>query len=134
IHDDIQDGDRMRRGRPAVWTQYGVGQAINSGDALLMLPTLAIEAGEYPGETAWALAACLHRRAVYTANGQALEMALVSHADIGWSDYERAASGKTGQLFALPFEGAALLFGHNRDTAREIGDATVSLGLLYQIQ
>jgi geranylgeranyl diphosphate synthase type I len=34
IHDDIQDGDRQRRGRPAVWTLWGPAQAINAGDGL----------------------------------------------------------------------------------------------------
>ena len=31
IHDDILDGDAMRRGQPTVWVKYGVGVALNSG-------------------------------------------------------------------------------------------------------
>src|SRR5690606_28602934 len=34
VHDDIEDGDEMRRGRPAVWKQYGLPHAINIGDYL----------------------------------------------------------------------------------------------------
>ena len=29
VHDDIQDGDRTRRGKPALWARYGPAQAIN---------------------------------------------------------------------------------------------------------
>ena len=34
IHDDIQDESPIRRHRPTVWSLWGVGQAINAGDAL----------------------------------------------------------------------------------------------------
>src|SRR5512142_2173786 len=34
IHDDIEDNDVMRRGRPTVWKVWGIPQAINAGDAL----------------------------------------------------------------------------------------------------
>jgi hypothetical protein len=44
IHDDLQDGDRVRRGNPTTWVRHGAAQAINAGDLLLMLPFLAIEA------------------------------------------------------------------------------------------
>ena len=30
IHDDIQDGDRMRRGEPTTWVRHGAAQAINA--------------------------------------------------------------------------------------------------------
>ncbi|HRK03382.1 MAG TPA: polyprenyl synthetase family protein, partial [Oligoflexia bacterium] len=33
VHDDLQDGDELRRGRPTVWKKYSVPQAINCGDA-----------------------------------------------------------------------------------------------------
>ena len=38
IHDDLQDGDEVRRGREALWVRHGAAQAINAGDLALMLP------------------------------------------------------------------------------------------------
>ncbi len=35
VHDDLQDGDTHRRGRPTVWHRWGAAQAINAGDALI---------------------------------------------------------------------------------------------------
>ncbi len=34
LHDDVMDGDATRRGRPTVWSVWGVGGAILLGDAL----------------------------------------------------------------------------------------------------
>ncbi|EPH45014.1 hypothetical protein STRAU_1915 [Streptomyces aurantiacus JA 4570] len=37
IHDDIMDGDRVRRHRPTVWVRFGVPRALLAGDALIAL-------------------------------------------------------------------------------------------------
>ncbi|HEX9037224.1 MAG TPA: polyprenyl synthetase family protein [Ktedonobacterales bacterium] len=37
IHDDIEDRDEARRGRPTLWKAWGQAQAINTGDALFAL-------------------------------------------------------------------------------------------------
>lgn len=37
IHDDVVDGDTLRRGRPTVWKLFGTDHAINSGDGQLLL-------------------------------------------------------------------------------------------------
>ncbi len=42
LHDDIQDQSETRRGRPTVWTRWGIPQAINAGDAMFTLVPLAI--------------------------------------------------------------------------------------------
>ena len=37
VHDDIQDGSAMRRGKPTLHVMHGVPLAINAGDALFLL-------------------------------------------------------------------------------------------------
>ena len=49
LHDDIQDGDTQRRNHPTAWVTHGVGQALNAGDLMLMLPTVALEEMQVPG-------------------------------------------------------------------------------------
>ncbi len=34
VHDDVEDGDKIRRDLPAVWVKYGLGHGINIGDGL----------------------------------------------------------------------------------------------------
>ncbi len=43
IHDDIEDRDELRRGRPTLWQIWGEAQAINSGDAMFSIAHLALE-------------------------------------------------------------------------------------------
>ncbi len=42
VHDDIEDRDTARRHRAALWTVYGVAQAINAGDTLFTLSRMAL--------------------------------------------------------------------------------------------
>ena len=132
IHDDIQDGDRSRRGQPALWARYGAAQAINTGDLLLMLPFRALK--RYPAEVQAALVQVLAEYAESTARGQIRELSLTASPDKGWGDYFTAVSGKTGTLFALPVRGAAELAGLMPDEARELASALSSIGVLYQLQ
>ena len=37
IHDDVEDHDEYRRGKPTVWKLWGINDAINSGDAQNLL-------------------------------------------------------------------------------------------------
>ena len=132
IHDDIQDGDRTRRGQPALWARYGAAQAINTGDLLLMLPFRALN--RYPAETQAALVQILAKYAESTARGQIRELALTASPDKGWGDYFDAVSGKTGTMFALPVRGAAELAGLMPEDAKELASALSSIGVLYQLQ
>lgn len=133
VHDDIQDGDRVRRGEPTVWVRHGVGQAINAGDLLLMLPTLAIGEGDTDPATCWRLSHTLARQAAQVVRGQSEEMSLLHGRRLDWLSYLQAVEGKTSGLFTLPVEGAALLAGRSPEEAAELGRAFGGLGLLFQI-
>ena len=135
IHDDVQDGDTVRRGHPTVWATHGVAQAINAGDLLMMVSVAAVDCPEYDPALSWSLARAAMRRSAATVGGQALELALSHHADIvpSMALYLRAAIGKTGHFFALPVEMAALVAGASPTHAEALGDAALPLGVLYQI-
>ncbi len=132
VHDDIQDGDRSRRDKPALWARHGIAQAINAGDLLLMLPFRALDG--YPDALQSALVQILAEYAENTARGQIHELALTASPDKGWGDYFSAVSGKTGTLFALPVRGAAELAGLEPDEANSVALTFSSIGVLYQLQ
>ncbi len=133
VHDDIQDGDRVRRGHATVWARHGVNQAINAGDLLLMLPVLAVSHVPASGDVKFALASLVSSYAAETVRGQSLEMSLLGSRRMTRADYDRAARGKTASLFALPVHGAAVLAGHDADEAAAIGATFADIGLLFQI-
>ncbi|MFT7620896.1 MAG: geranylgeranyl diphosphate synthase type I [Myxococcota bacterium] len=134
IHDDLQDGDNVCRGRPSTWARYGPNQAINAGDLMLMIPALALEPSDYPPALKWHLSSAIARRGALTACGQSAEMQINDRREQCWDGWWAAAEGKTGHLFALPIEGAALLAGLNPAQATALADAVLPLGVLFQVQ
>jgi geranylgeranyl diphosphate synthase type I len=137
VHDDIQDGDRVRRGRPTTWAVHGVPQAINVGDLMLMLPTLLASDIDVDERTRFRLCRALASRAAATVRGQAADLALMDTLRSGTDPvdaYLRCIEGKTGALFALPVEGAALLSGATVDEARLMAEPFSLLGMLFQLQ
>lgn len=133
IHDDLQDGDAVRRGQPALWARHGAAQAINAGDLLLMLPYAALAKMRAPAPAVAALSACISRRTVATACGQAIELDANARVDLSWSAYVDAAWGKTGQFFALPIEGALLCGGADAEEALHVAEAFAWVGVVFQI-
>lgn len=132
VHDDIQDGDTVRRGEPTVWAQWGVAQGINAGDFLLMQPFMAL-AG-VPGESQGPLSMTLADYATRTVRGQVEEIALKDRGDLSMVNYLKACEGKTGALLALPVVGAALLGGRSLSEAERLAMPFVQLGVLFQLQ
>jgi geranylgeranyl pyrophosphate synthase len=134
VHDDLQDGDRVRRDQPTVWARYGMEQAVNVGDFLLIVPYLALGRLEADGRIRWELARALAEHTVAAIRGQALEFESKRTKDTRWSTYERVVTLKTSALFELPAHGAAVLSGLSRDRARKLSGVFHRLGLLFQMQ
>lgn len=134
LHDDLQDGDRMRRGHVATWARHGVAQAINAGDLGLMLPYLAIREIPVADAVRWQLAELLAENAARVARGQAEELDLLPMRRLSWSAYFRCVQGKTAALFALPIAGAAIIGGASPREAQRLADEFVPIGALFQVQ
>ena len=57
---------------------------------------------------------------------------MLSQLKLTWDDWREAAAGKTGQIFAIPFEAIALLTGVTPAAARRVGDVATGLGVVFQ--
>lgn len=136
IHDDIQDGDRVRRGHPTAWILHGTAQAINAGDLMLMLPFSALDRLSATPAQKWILSRALAEAAQQIVRGQSFEADLIETCGTpsGLENYLTCIRGKTAALFRLPVEGSAILAGHDEASARLIGSAFEELGVLFQIQ
>ena len=76
IHDDIVDGSERRRGRPTLVAEYGLGLALNAGDALAVLANRVLrgharQLGEDLGDR---VLAEFDTMALRTLEGQATEL------------------------------------------------------------
>ena len=134
VHDDLQDGDRMRRGSETLWVRHGKAQAINAGDLMLMLPTLALDALDTDNGKRWVLARALAAYAAQTVRGQSMEMTLLGARRMGWADYLTSVGGKTAAFFGLPVYGAAILAGRTEADAHALAVEFERIGVLFQIQ
>jgi geranylgeranyl pyrophosphate synthase len=126
VLDDVQDNDEMRRGRASVWRTFGRSQAINLGTFLIAQSTAL--AARLRGISP--LFAATLREATA---GQSAEIDFHT-ATPTLTDYERMAEAKTGALFALSANSAAILARLPEDLAAIIGHAFARLGAAYQVQ
>jgi geranylgeranyl diphosphate synthase type I len=136
VHDDLQDGDRVRRGRETTWVRHGAAQAINAGDLMLVLPFVAVAELRASALARASLSAALARAVAEMARGQADEPRLASACSDGAARaaYTRCIAGKTGALFGVPVEGAAYLAGASASDAQELGAVFARIGVLFQLQ
>ncbi|MFW5968890.1 MAG: polyprenyl synthetase family protein [Persicimonas sp.] len=134
VHDDLQDGDRLRRGEEAVWVRFGEARAVNLGDAMLYWTLLLVARLEVPIERRERASGRLLRETIRVVDGQEREFLLKESERPGIDDYFRMVEGKTSGLFALPVAGSAELCGADQGLVDELEEAADHLGVLFQIQ
>ncbi len=123
VHDDLQDGDTMRRQKPSVWAQYGKDVAISTGDLLISAAYRTIAMHPHP-----ALALCtMHDAIATTIRGQARDCSIGLATP---EDHESIAADKSGPLLALPVQLALIAAGvcHDDDAIR----AGRAIAIAYQ--
>lgn len=128
IHDDIEDHDRLRHGRPALWVTFGEAHGINAGDAVgaLAHAALAPVAQDNGNAVAFAMSAELSAANLAMCEGQALDLALEGGAAASVARYVEMVDGKTAALFGCAAALGALAAGAPAagvERARAIGRA-----------
>ena len=137
IHDDIEDGDEMRRHRPTVWKLWGIPQAINAGDGMFTLAFAAFQRlGDRGVDPATTLAALdiFTQTCLALTEGQHLDIGFESRDQVRVDEYLRMIQGKTAALVGASVALGALIGGASPsviDHLRRFGHAT---GLAFQIQ
>ena len=134
VHDDLQDGDAWRRGRPTVWNRFGMPQAVNVGDAMFYWTLMLVSRVEATAEVRQKATERVVHETLRVIDGQAQEFALKERPRVSVLEYLRMVDGKTSGLFSLPMAGAAVLCGADDATVEGLAEASRHLGVLFQIQ
>lgn len=134
VHDDLQDGDTIRRDKPTVWVEFGEARAINLGDAMLYYTLMLVDALDAPVEARHRATNRVLRETLRVIDGQEREFLLKDLGDPSPGDYIRMVEGKTSGLFSLPISGAAELCGADDDLLDALAEASRHLGVVFQIQ
>lgn len=134
VHDDIQDGDRERRGRETVWSIWGVGQGINVGDAIFALAFthLASESAD-PHRTLRSLRA-LGAATLEVIEGQCLDLDLEGQTGATVRAYLRMVRAKTGALLGASLEAGAIMAGGRDPVVQSFRHAGRLLGTAFQMR
>jgi geranylgeranyl diphosphate synthase type I len=134
IHDDIQDGDELRRHRPTVWSIWGAAQGINAGDGVFAHGLRTLLAPGARAERRMRAAHVLSSAVVEVVEGQCLDLSLEGCASAGQPAYLRLATSKTGALIGASLAMGAILSGASRSVAQRFDAAGRLLGLAFQIR
>jgi geranylgeranyl pyrophosphate synthase len=135
VHDDLIDGDPIRRTRPTVWVEYGQPQAIITGDLLFFAAfhALARCRPQIPADRIVGALEAVALSGIDTCFGASLEMELTGDLGTTMETYLKMAAGKTGSLLRGAAQGGAILGGGSVAQVQAMRTYGESIGVAFQI-
>lgn len=137
IHDDIEDRDELRRGRPTLWAVWGDAQAINAGDAMFAMAHQAMEELSERDVTAGRALQALRafdQMCVELTIGQYLDLGFETRSSVTAAEYMRMISGKTAELVRASCALGAIIAGASSNQIAALGEFGQQVGLSFQLQ
>jgi len=137
IHDDIEDRDETRRGRPTVWSLWGEAQGINAGDtmfALAQLALLRLSEQSVPATTVLTALRLFNHTCLNLTGGQYLDIGFESRANVSVAEYMAMVEGKTVALVVCACETGALIAAAPDAQRKPLRIFGHHLGLAFQIR
>ena len=139
IHDDVQDGSELRRGKPTLYRQHGIPIAVNVGNAtnLLALRRLMENRGILGPESSWRIVEETERMMTHSLEGQAIELAWIrdNRCDLAERDYMQMCLKKTSWYsFIYPMRVGALVARLGQPGRDEFCRLGWYFGAAFQIQ
>jgi geranylgeranyl diphosphate synthase type I len=134
IHDDIEDNSPLRRGRPTLWTKWGLPLAINTGDSMFTLAHLALLRLEKTTNPQITLAATnvLQNTCLHLTQGQHLDISYEDEKTLPIEAYWPMVGGKTAALLSACTEIGAIIADADQETREAYRKFGRDLGLAFQ--
>ena len=134
VHDDMMDGDEMRRGMPTSHAKYGPQTAMLAGDALFAKAFNIISKMDVPPEVSKKIMGKVSEAVWDLARGQQMDVNNENAGtDVGMDDYIETIRLKTGVLFAAGAECGALVGGADDATAEAVYNYAEAMGVAFQM-
>ncbi len=137
IHDDVEDGDEIRRHRSTVWKVWGAPQAINTGDGMFSIAYRAIQSTArlgVPDRTVLTILNIFTDTNIRLTEGQYLDISFEDREVVGVDEYIRMIMGKTSALIKASVAIGASIGGASMAQFGVLGQFGHALGLAFQIQ
>ncbi|MBP2479239.1 geranylgeranyl diphosphate synthase type I [Crossiella equi] len=128
VHDDVMDGDPLRRHRPAAWTVFGTADAILYGDAMLALATRVLARTGSEHAVAW-----LSDYVLALCEGQSADLAFEQRESVDLDECLAMVAGKTGALLGGACALGALAGGGTTGQVESLRQFGEHVGLAFQL-
>lgn len=132
LHDDVLDGDATRRGRPTVWSVWGIPSAILLGDALHAL-AIRVLAERWGGAAVASAVASLEATCLTLCVGEFEDGAFETRQAVTVDEYLRMAGAKTAALMGRACALGALSAGAGDAMVSALDRFGCEVGLAFQI-
>ncbi|MEU7550885.1 polyprenyl synthetase family protein [Streptomyces sp. NPDC044571] len=130
LHDDVMDRDLERRGRPTVWSKFGIPAAILAGDILLARACGMFEGRD--GDQGWATKTLIDAIAEL-AEGQMADLSLERRSSSTLREALTVSEQKTAALLRCACELGAGLAGATAEQRERLGSFGTHLGMSFQL-
>ncbi|MFE5603644.1 polyprenyl synthetase family protein [Streptomyces coelicoflavus] len=130
LHDDVIDGDALRRHRPAAWSLFGTPAAVLTGDALLVAALRVL--AQVPEGRSGAAVRELVGTLLELVEGQSRDVAFEKAHEVSVTDYLAMAAGKTGALIGCACALGGVLAGADTVRVGGLREFGRSLGVAFQ--
>ncbi|MFH8484045.1 polyprenyl synthetase family protein [Streptomyces longisporoflavus] len=129
LHDDVIDGDALRRYRPAAWSAFGTPAALLTGDALLVSALSVVS--EVPRSGEGAVRELVHAL-LDLVRGQSDDVAFEAARQVSVAEYLAMAEGKTGALMGCACALGGVLAGADAEQVDGLRGFGRRLGVAFQ--
>ena len=135
IHDDIEDGADLRRGKPCAHISFGLDTALNAGSWFYFEALSLIDSLEISDEQKLALHKTVGQELRRLHLGQAMDIYWHRNVSVFPSEkeYEAMVRQKTGTLANLAAQLGALAGGADKGLSEKLGETASYIGMGFQI-
>ena len=135
IHDDIEDNGRKRRGKDAVWVNWGLAKGLNAGDVMFSTAFKVLEKLDQnlPPEITLGAANLLADTCLKLTIGQQDDIGFENKIQITIDQYYGMITGKTAALIAAACRMGAIVAGMDQKAQISFHEFGHALGITFQI-
>lgn len=135
IHDDIEDGADLRRGKPCAHISFGLDTALNAGAWFYFEALSLIDVLDISDEQKLSLHKMVEQELRRLHLGQAMDIYWHRNVSVfpARTEYEAMVRQKTGTLANLAAQLGALAGGASEDFCSELGKTASYIGMGFQI-
>ncbi len=134
VHDDIEDGDKIRRGKPTVWKVFGTPHATNIGDAMIFKSYESVFNSNLSERKKANIASKLTKTLLEIIEGQNMEFNFRERDDVAVGEYLKMAKKKAGLLFGFSLAAGANMAGASEQIQSLLYEFGSEVGLAFMIQ